>query len=222
MSAPASLFRPAQPSWRADPAAQPGHPEVAQVQVARWNGFAAGLARSAAEVALASWEGAFWPEDLISHACLLSEDGLGLVHYLQWRGEAPVAVRGLEVLLPGVMREAASPCRLYRSRAAMPDRLPGAVAIISYRTAGEQAAERFVESMTDPAIETPAGLIGGHYHISRDGSQVLLYAEWVDEEANRAFRGSRAQAVFTRIVEASPGIQPGGGALYRPFARRTS
>jgi hypothetical protein len=222
MSAHASIFRPAHASWRARPAAKPDHPEAVLSQVARWTGLATGLARSAAEVALASWEGASWPADLISHACLLSDDGLSLVHYLQWRDEAPVAVRGLEVLLPGVMREAASTYHLYRSRVAMPDKIPGAVAMISYRAAGKQAAERFVEAMTDPALDAPAGLIGGHYHISSDGSQVLAYAEWIDGGANLAFRGSRAQGVFTRIVEASPGVEPAGGALYRPFARRTS
>lgn len=222
MSAHASIFRPASPSWRASPTAQPDQADVSEAQVARWTGLATGLARSAAEVALASWEGASWPAALASHACLLSQDGLGLIHYLQWRGQAPAAVRGLDVVLPGVMRDEARAYSLYRSRSAMPGRTPGVVALIAYRTAGEQAAERFVESMTDAALEAPAGLIAGHYHIARDGSQVLNYAEWTDAEANGAFRGSRAQAVFTRIVEASPGVEPAGGALYLPFARRTS
>lgn len=222
MSAHASIFRPASPSWRASPTAQPDQAGVFEAQVVRWTGLATGLARSAAEVSLASWEGASWPADLASHACLLSQDGLGLIHYLQWRGPAPAAARGLDVLLPGVMREEARAYRIYRSRVAMAGKTPGAVAVISYRTASEQAAERFVESMTDASLEAPAGLIAGHYHVARDGSQVLNYAEWTDPDANSAFRGSRAQAVFTRIVEASPGVEPAGGALYLPFARRTS
>jgi len=220
MSAPASLFRPAQSSWRADPAAVISRPDAAEVQIAQWNGLAIGLARSAAEVALATWDGAMWPKNLLGHACLLSEDGLSVVHYLQWAGAAPAKAAGLDILLPGVERETPSAYRRYRSRIATIGETPGVVALVTYETQGEQAAERFIESMTDPSLPTPAGLIAGHYHVSRQGDRVLNYAEWADVAANQAFRNSREAAVFGRVVEASPGVRPLGGALYRPFAQR--
>lgn len=221
MSASTSIFRPAQSSWRADPAPDLTRRDVTEVQIAEWTGVAPGLGRSAEEVALASWEGEPWPETLVSHACLLSEDGLRVAHYLQWRGGAPDKPYGLSVPLPGVQRRPIQTCELYRSRVARAGEAPGAVAIVVYETAGEQAAHRFVETMTDPSITSPPeGLIAGHYHVSRDGLQVLNYAEWVDAAANTRFRGSPAQEVFNRIVEASPGVRPLGGSVYRPFARR--
>ena len=221
MPAPTSIFRPVQSSWRADPAPDLDRSDVAEVQIAEWIGVAPGLCRSAAEVALASWEAEPWPEDLVSHACLLSEDGLHVAHYLQWRGSAPSEPYGLSVPLPGIQRRPIQACHLYRSRVARAGAAPGAVVIAVYESDGEQAAHRFIETMTDPSITSPPeGLIAGHYHVSRGGRQVLNYAEWIDAEANARFRGSPTQAVFNRIVEASPGVRPMGGTIYRPYARR--
>jgi hypothetical protein len=135
--------------------------------------------------------------------------------------DAPSTPYGLSVPLPGVQRRPIQTCQLYRSRVVRTGESPGAVAIVVYETAGEQAAQRFVETMTDPSITSPPeGLFAGHYHVSRDGRQVLNYAEWIDAAANARFRGSPAQAVFNRIVEASPGVRALGGNVYRPFARR--
>ena len=206
------------PSWRAEPAPQVADPQVGEVQIARWQALASGLARAAADIALSSWEGA-WPKDLVAHACLIGEDGMGLLHYLQWEGAAAAGVAGLDAVVPGVMRQDAMICRLHRSRIAKPGRAPGAVALIEFETDAQAQAESLIAAMTDPALGAPAGLIAGHYHIVAGGRRVVNYAEWESVEANRAFLGSPTQAAFNAAA-AAPGVRPAGGKIYRPAVRR--
>jgi hypothetical protein len=177
------------------------------------------LARAAADIAMSSWEGA-WPAGLIAHACLVGEDGMGLLHYLQWERAAPADVAGLDAVTPGVVRQDAMICRLHRSRVAQPGRAPGAVAVIAFETEDQHCAEQLIAAMTDPGLAAPAGLIAGHYHIVAGGRRVVNYAEWESVEANRAFLGSPAQAAFNATAAAAPGVRPAGGKLYRPAVRR--
>lgn len=207
------------PSWRAEPAPQVADPQVGEVQIARWQALASGLARAAADIAMSSWEDA-WPADLIAHACLVGDDGMGLLHYLQWERSAPADVAGLDAVVPGVVRQDAMICRLHRSRIAQPGRAPGAVAVIEFEIDGQAQAEGLIAAMTDPGLAAPAGLIAGHYHIVGGGRRVVNYAEWESVEANRAFLGSPAQAAFNAVAAAAPGVRPAGGKIYRPAVRR--
>ena len=207
------------PSWRSDPAPLVTDARVGQVQIARWQALAPGLSRAAAEICMAAWE-AGWPPGLLAHACLLADDGVGLLHYLQWEDAAPAEVAGLDTVVPGVMRQDAMLCRLHRSRIAMRGRAPGAVAVIQFEAQDEACAARFIAAMTDPALEAPAGLLAGHYHLAAGGRRVVNYAEWESVEANQAFLGSPAQAAFNAVAAASPGVRPAGGRIYRPFVRR--
>jgi Antibiotic biosynthesis monooxygenase len=69
--------------------------------------------------------------------------------------------------------------------------------------------------------EPHPGLIAAHFHISDDGTQILNYAEWVNEQAHRdALEHGPTQGIgqtnspHWRNVQNMPGVTPTGLQRY--------
>jgi hypothetical protein len=156
--------------------------------------------RATVEAFVAAWEGEPWPRGLISVNLLASTDGSTLLNYAQWTGEEayhafartlrPLRVEGINRAVPGTTRGGPVHYRLYRSAVRDDAPLPGCVVTVSVEFDGpdEGRQRRWVDTVFEALAAEPAlhpGGISGHFHISTDGTRVLNYAEWIDEESHR-------------------------------------
>jgi hypothetical protein len=126
--------------------------------------------------------------------------------------------------VPGIERKGPVHYRLYRSRVRSDAPLPGCVVIVSVEFDGpdEQRQRRWVDTVfeaLDAETELRPGGISGHFHLSTDGSRVLNYAEWTDEEAHReaierSGQGSIGWGPKWRQVRSFPGVKSGGYNRY--------
>jgi heme-degrading monooxygenase HmoA len=142
------------------------------------------------------------------------------------RTAPPTPAQRIGDVLAGVERSGPVTYRLYRS--SVPDgspRVPGCVVIVNIEAEGSERARQWVDFMFDDMgaeAGTHPGLISANMHISTDGTRVLNYAEWTDEEAHRAMVASAAPAEVARVTEGVPGVRPVGFrryALYRSLIR---
>lgn len=161
-----------------------------------------------------------WPPGLISFNAFVSTDGEMALAYTQWTsGEA-----GREFMAEVTDGEFVE-YRLYRSGVRENPPVPGCVVLVSVEFDGpdEQRQRQWVDTVFDAlAAETephPGG-ISGHFHVSTDGTRVLNYAEWTDEDAHRdALRKSGRKTVGTspdwRRVQDFPGVRSSGFTRFR-------
>ncbi|WP_409184044.1 hypothetical protein F9C11_06770 [Amycolatopsis sp. VS8301801F10] len=173
----------------------------------------------AAEV-LARLEKEPWPAGLISFHALASTDGDASLVYTQWAEGAAD---------PGFVRRVAEgepvEYRLYRSGNRDDSTVPGCIVVVSveFDGADAQRQRRWVDTVFDALAseEKPApGGISGHFHVSTDGTRVLNYAEWVDEQSHRdalarSGRGTVGVSDEWRKVQEFPGVRGSGVRRYR-------
>ncbi|MFQ6395658.1 nitroreductase family deazaflavin-dependent oxidoreductase [Nocardia sp. KC 131] len=175
--------------------------------------------RVAVEELLAELEHGPWPKGLISFSAFSSNDGEMVLTYTQWAsGES-----GHE-FVAGFTDAEPIEYRLYRSQVG-PDRpVPGCTVILDVEFDGpdHQRQQRWVdtvfEAMAEEAEPAPGG-ISGHFHVSTDGTRVLPYAEWTDEQAHRdalerSDKGMVGSASGWERVRDFPGVKSGGFRRY--------
>ncbi|WET78728.1 antibiotic biosynthesis monooxygenase [Amycolatopsis sp. QT-25] len=167
----------------------------------------AGSARAAFEARANGAEG------LVSFTAYEGIDHDGAFTYEQWTGED--AIQDLD---------GAPVFRLYRGQRG--EGVPGCLVIVSVEFEGPD--ERRQRDWIDLVFEAPAseparpeGGIGGHFHVSTDGTRVLNYAEWTSAAAHRAaLAAPGADGIGTtdtwKKVRTYPGMSGGSVKRYRP------
>lgn len=161
-----------------------------------------------------------WPEGLISFSTFAGTDGETTLTYTQW--SEGTAGRAFLRALTG-----AEPVeyRLYRSQTREDPPVPGCVVVVSVEFDGpdHQRQRQWVDTVLGAlATETelhPGG-ISGHFHVSTDGTRVLNYAEWTDEQAHRdalarSGQGTVGSSAEWQKVLAFPGVRDSGFRRYR-------
>jgi hypothetical protein len=120
---------------------------------------------------------------------------------LAWKPSRPKARRhlsGSKVRLRASDPPRQVAYRLYRNYVARKSaRPPGCIVIVESAAAGIEHARRWIDGMLDRGDDEEgdpdSGMISANFHISLDGSRLLNYAEWADEDAHRAFLGSTSR-----------------------------
>ncbi|MFI9528038.1 antibiotic biosynthesis monooxygenase [Micromonospora rosaria] len=163
------------------------------------------------------------PAGLLSYSVFPGTDGDTLRHYTLWRDGAAYQgfvadsrqprVDHIDAAVPGIERLELIRYRLYRGRRAQPAPRPGALVTVRVQTEDEIHARAWVDAVlaaldaSDPA----AGGIGGFFHVSTDGTQVLNYAEWSSVEAHPAALaaggGSVGRGPLWDRVQRMPGVR---------------
>ncbi|GAA1030265.1 MULTISPECIES: hypothetical protein [Amycolatopsis] len=169
---------------------------------------------------LAELENEPWPAGMISFSALDSTDGEASLIYTQWaEGTAN----------PGFVGRVSGgdpvEYRLYRSGIREDSAVPGCIVVVSVEFDGADARRqrRWVDTVFGAlgSEETPApGGISGHFHVSTDGTRVLNYAEWTDEQSHRdalalSGRGTVGVSDEWRKVQEFPGVRGSGFRRYR-------
>lgn len=203
-------------------------PDVGIVLVSQWTVGSPESQQALAEAIIAEWEREPWPQALISFNGFLSTDGQTVLTYAQWtsdeahrefeRTTRPTLIPGIVDAITGIERPEPVRYRLYRSYVSDGSpRVPGCIVVVSIEAEGPERARRWVDFMFDDVgatAEPHPGLISANMHISIDGTQVLNYAEWTDEEAHRTIERP-APDVAARITDGVPGVRPVGFKRYR-------
>ncbi|MGV9297129.1 hypothetical protein, partial [Amycolatopsis sp. NPDC003676] len=195
---------------------------VARPDFARPDVDAVLVAETTVEAAdvLARLEKDSWPAGLISFNALASTDGEASLVYTQWTegGADPGFVRRISGGDPVEYR-------LYRSGNRDDSVVPGCVVVVSVEFAGADAQrqKRWVDTVFGALAseDKPApGGISGHFHVSTDGTRVLNYAEWTDEQSHRdalarSGQGTVGASDEWRKVLEFPGVRGSGFRRYQ-------
>ncbi len=190
-----------------------------------------------ADAVLAIWRREPWPAALLSVSCFTSSDGETVLTYTQWASEDgyraftasshAILTTGLDAFAHDVTRTDVVAYRLYRSGVPEATRhvVPGCFVFVSVQFDGpdERRQRQWVDTVFDALAsepEPPAGGLAGHFHLSVDGTRVLNYAEWIDEDAHRralerSGQGAIGSSPKWREVRQFPGIVVAGFTRYR-------
>lgn len=196
--------------------------EVAWPDFARTDVDAVLVAETTAEAAevLARLGKEPWPAGLISFNVLASTADEASLVYTQWADGT---------VDPGFVRRVSGgdpvEYRLYRSGNRENSAIPGCVVVVSveFDGADAQRQRRWVDTVFGALAseDKPApGGISGHFHVSTDGTRVLNYAEWTDEQSHRdalarSGRGTVGVSGEWRKVQEFPGVRGSGFRRYR-------
>lgn len=187
-------------------------PDVGIVLVSEWSLDTAERQRAVMDAAMAQWQHLLWPEGLLSHHCFASTDATTVLHFSQWtsedahsdfvRTDRPEYVRGVDEAVPGIVRHGVVRYRWYRTFGPQPDaapRIPGCIIVVNIGADGPQRQRQWVDAVLEAlqGEEQPhAELISAHFHLSTDGTRVLNYAIWTNEDAHReALEDSSAEGI---------------------------
>lgn len=156
------------------------------------------------------------PTGFVSFSAFGSTDGETLLTYAQWTDDAAYRrfTDGLgDSALPGSQVQ---PIRFtpYRSSMLDPVSTPGILVAPTFDVDGPDRQRKSVDALVDGPLSRPfPGLIASHFHISLDGSRVLNWAEWVDEEAHKNFGQTSLPAECLDAIT-MPGVRGIGGKRY--------
>ncbi|MER5389935.1 hypothetical protein [Saccharopolyspora sp. NPDC002686] len=170
--------------------------DVGTVLVSPWIVGTPQRQRDAVDATISEWKVAPWPAAFLSLNCFVSLDGEAVLNYAQWtdddahrefvRTYRPTLVRGIDEAVPGIERPGLVRYRL-RGSVVAEDRPRGeVVAVFVSGSDGFEHASRLVadaQARIGTPPDLPPGLRAAHFHISADGTRVLIYEEWSDEAA---------------------------------------
>ncbi|MFI6643576.1 antibiotic biosynthesis monooxygenase [Streptomyces sp. NPDC050504] len=179
-----------------------GRTDVGLTFASTWDVGTPERQRAAVAVIEETWTGREWPSaDLYSYSVFAGEDGRTLAHYSQWSGEEAYqryfrekrdernAV--VDAAVPGVERLALHRYTHYRSTGAPAAVPPGCVVLTDVEFDGPdpERARAWVDAAVAADGSGAAGLGTRHFHVSLDGSRVLVYALWESAEHHAAAPG---------------------------------
>ncbi|MER6385296.1 antibiotic biosynthesis monooxygenase [Streptomyces sp. NPDC001250] len=211
-------------------------PDAGTALVSQWIVSAPELQHRAADLLIAEWERQDdRPDAMLSLTAFLSEDGLRILFYAQWtdddahrawaRTRRPATVGRIDEELPGIQRPGLVRYALGRSHlpADAEGRKPGLLVTPAFRTDGPATQRRLAGTVLAILEEEQVpGLLGAHFHLSKDGEQVLNFAEWEDEQQWRRFAEHSAAPRLRAALESIEGVTFlntfGNAARYRPYA----
>lgn len=172
--------------------------------------------RSEASTIVAGFREKPLPDGFVSISVFGSTDGETLLTYAQWASDD--AYRRLEDRFDNNTANGhAQPIRYapYRSSVLVPDAKPGILVAPTFDVDGPDRQRRSIDALVDGPLSKPSpGLIASHFHVSLDGSRVLNWAEWADEEAHEAFMRTSLPAECLDAIT-MPGVRGIGGKRYR-------
>ncbi|MGI5467495.1 antibiotic biosynthesis monooxygenase [Streptomyces sp. CA-132043] len=177
----------------------------------------------ASEEATAPWRERPAPEGFLSFNTFVSTDGENVLTYAQWTGQDAYdafvrAERGRKDGVAGtgdVRRADPIRYRLHRSNVTDPGTVPGCIVAPVFDVDGPERQRLVADALLDGPLAPPyPGLVALHFHVSTDGSRVLNYAEWVDEESHENFMKSEMPTKAFEAIQDMPGVRGLGGKRY--------
>jgi heme-degrading monooxygenase HmoA len=178
--------------------------DAGTVLVNRWYVGTPERQHAGADALVAEWERTPWPDGFIAASCLLSTDGDTIVTYSQWtsdeahRSFAQSKATPAPTTAGGSILEPAEPVRFRLRRSVVAPGGPqavGCIVIPTFDVDGPERQRHIIDVVAGPPDSEPEavpGLIAAHLHASTDGTRVINYAEWTDEDAHQ------------RMVDATP------------------
>jgi NAD(P)H-dependent FMN reductase len=217
-------------------------PDVEAVVVNQWTVGSPERQQAVVDAIADQWAHRSRPEALVSFTTFTSTDGDAVLTYAQWtsdhakpeamKAHEPTGARALQDAVGGIEPSQPVSYHLYRSfiPVGAPPRKPGtAVIVVNIDADSPERAREWIDAVLDALGsegEPHPGLISTHFHISANGTQILNYAEWVDEDAHRdALQNGPTEGIgqtdspHWRNVRNMPGITPAGLQRYLPAPR---
>jgi hypothetical protein len=164
---------------------------------------------------VARWRCAPWPAGLVARNCFTSTDGKTVLTYAQWSSDDALARAGG----PG---EAVA-FRLYRvvRGGLVTDPAPVAACFPAaiFPMAGQDAARSWIDGLLDSEEAAEGsnreypGAIAANFHISLDGTKVLVLSEWASEQEAVA----HIEAVIDPLLEKMGSADVGSGDRFRHY-----
>lgn len=197
--------------------------------------------RATVEAITAAWLKRPWPTDgLLGYHVYASTDGELLLHYSQFVEEAAHGgfvgrrqrderVTEIDAAVPGIERRSdhahpgerlgLTPTSRYRSSSRRDDeagRAPGCVVLVDVALDGPDGERQraWADAVLEASADDPdrhAGELSAHLHTSKDGTRVLNYTEWEDEQAHIDALAARGDGIGSptaawRRVREFPGL----------------
>ncbi|MFF3645938.1 antibiotic biosynthesis monooxygenase [Streptomyces sp. NPDC002564] len=174
--------------------------------ISTWSTGSPARQRATLDAIAEAWRSRPWPHaGLLSYAVHAGADGSTVLHHSQWRDEGSYqeffagAANGrdarnddIDAAVPGIARLGLNKTRLYRSWTDGRERAgrePGAVVIVRADVEGPGPdrgrawADAVIDALDDDGPQDGAPL-SAHFHLSTDGTRVLLYAQWESGQAH--------------------------------------
>ncbi|THA30366.1 monooxygenase [Streptomyces sp. A1277] len=175
-----------------------------------------GPQRAEVERVLAPYRNGSLPEGFLSVSVFTSTEGENVLTYAQWTSDDAYRAFVRDGGLGEPDENTTEPVRykLYRGRVLEPGSVPTVLVTPVFDVDGRDRQRRSIDNLIDGPLGTPfPGLVGSHFHISLDGTRVLNWAEWVDEDAHVGFmKSSRPKECLEAIT--MPGVRGIGGKRY--------
>ncbi|ONK09325.1 antibiotic biosynthesis monooxygenase [Streptomyces sp. MP131-18] len=172
--------------------------------------------RAETERVLAPYRRGALPEGMLSVNVFTCTEAENVLTYAQWTSDAAYRTFAHDAGRGAEDPDATEPVRytLYRGRVLEPGSTPGLLVPPVFDVDGRDRQRRSADNLLDGPLGTPfPGLVGSHFHLSQDGTRVLNWAEWVDEEAHERFMQSeRPKECFEAL--SMPGVRGIGGKRY--------
>lgn len=216
---------------RTDVHPDPTRPEAGAPFFSTWRVGTPERQERTVEAIAGTWERRPWGSaELLGYHVYAGHDGSTLMHYSQWRDEQGYEAffktrrqernDEIDTAVPGIERVRLDRYRLYRSRlrAAGDTRVPGLIVTVRIDFEPDAADKRgdWVDTVLT-ALGGPIGdpgLISAHFHLSTDGSHILNYAEWENDQSYDTAIEAPETPEWAR-VRTYPGIKGFTGSRYR-------
>jgi hypothetical protein len=174
------------------------------------------LQRQEVDRVMAPYRGGTLPEGFLSMTAFVSTDDENVLTYAQWTSDDAYRAFVRSGGLGPEDENTVEPVRyqLYRGNILEPESVPGALVAPVFDVDGRDRQRRSADALVDGPLGKPfPGLVASHFHLSMDGTRVLNWAEWVDEEAHLRFGESQLpHECFAAIT--MPGVRGIGGKRY--------
>ncbi|WP_405858364.1 antibiotic biosynthesis monooxygenase [Streptomyces sp. NBC_00090] len=198
-------------------------PDSHVVHMSYWFVDGADQGRAVLDEIMDVWDGSPRPDGILSFSCYLSTGNDLVLTYAQCTDDAVYRsfTRGLS-LPAGPASTAPIEYRLHRDVLVdTTGQAPGAMVAASFDVDGSERQRSIVDAIVSnvesASADEQAGLIAAHFHLSVDGSRVLNFAEWTDDEAHIEFLGGDLSRRSLEIANEMPGVRPLGFKRYHLY-----
>lgn len=180
--------------------------------------------KAAVSAASVYWRNLSLPSGFRSVNFFESVDGENVMTVAQWDGEEsfdaffrvhpPFSIPGLETAADSG-RLKPERYRLYRSHVGTETAEAVCVVVPTFDVDGPERQRRAVDTLLGGPLKSPVpGLKAMHFHLSTDGSRVLNYAEWTDQEAHEEFLRSATSRLAFETLHTVAGVRGLAGKRY--------